>query len=118
MSYDHSELSLPRRRSWSGYHRALRILRRACRWQRRVATLAALGYFAAFLTLTVRAPAFMARPAPGGLPTGLLLAVVQVPVTWLAVLLFEYTARRYVDPLARRVSQYGRPADDDGRAQA
>lgn len=146
MSYDRSELSLPhrhngrvpssalrptspasagvrpdsgtRQRSWSGYHRALRVLRRACRWQRRVATLVALGYFAVFLTLTVKAPAFMARPAPGGLPTGLLLAVAQIPVTWLAVLLFEYSARRFVDPLARRVSRYARPADGDGRARA
>ncbi|MFF7133154.1 MULTISPECIES: DUF485 domain-containing protein [unclassified Streptomyces] len=147
MSYDRSELSLPhrhngrvpsptahrptplapagprsgsgtRQRSWSSYHRALRVLRRACRWQRRVATFLALGYFAVFLTLTVEAPAFMARPALGGLPTGLLLAVAQVPVTWLAVLLFEYAARRFVDPLARRVSQYARPADGDGRARA
>ena len=45
----------------------------------------------------------MTRPAPGGLPTGLLLALVQLPVTWLAVILYEFTARRYVDPLARRV---------------
>ena len=146
MSYDRSELSLPhekngrvpsltahrltslapaavrpgsgaRQRSWSGYHRTLRILRRACRWQRRLATLVALGYFAAFLALTIEAPALMARPAAGGLPTGLLLAVVQVPVTWLAVLLFEYTARRYVDPLARRVSRYANPADGEGRAR-
>lgn len=83
--------------------RDLRRLRRACRWQRRVATFAALGYFAVFLTLTVGAPSVMTRPAPGGLPTGLLLALVQLPVTWLAVILYEYTARRYVDPLARRV---------------
>ncbi|WP_320774009.1 DUF485 domain-containing protein [Streptomyces sp. CRN 30] len=101
--------------SWSGYHRALRVLRRACRWQRRVATLAALGYFAVFLTLTVEAPALMARPAAGGLPTGLLLALVQVPVTWLAVVLYEYAASRYVDPLARRVGRYGRPAGGDGQ---
>jgi uncharacterized membrane protein (DUF485 family) len=148
MSYDRSELSPPhrhdgrvpsptalrppalataagerpgsgtRRRSWAGYHRALRVLRRACRWQRRAATLVALGYFAVFLTLTVKAPALMARPSLGGLPTGLLLAVVQIPVTWLAVLLFEYAARRFVDPLARRVSRYARPADGDGRARA
>ncbi|MEU0413181.1 DUF485 domain-containing protein [Streptomyces griseorubiginosus] len=147
MSYDRSELALPhrhhgrvpspaalrppsptavarrpgsgaRQRSWSSYHRALRVLRRACRWQRRVATLVALGYFGVFLTLTVQAPALMARPAPGGLPTGLLLAVVQIPVTWLAVLLFEYSARRFVDPLARRVSRYARPADGDGRPRA
>ncbi|MFD9396194.1 DUF485 domain-containing protein [Streptomyces sp. NPDC060000] len=84
-------------------HRDLRRLRRACRWQRRVATFAALGYFAVFLTLTVEAPSVMTRAAPGGLPTGLLLALVQLPVTWLAVILYEYTARRYVDPLARLV---------------
>ncbi|MFJ9025895.1 DUF485 domain-containing protein [Streptomyces sp. NPDC102259] len=88
---------------WTGSHRDLRRLRRACRWQRRVATFAALGYFAVFLTLTVEAPSVMTRLAPGGLPTGLLLALAQLPVTWLAVLLYEYTARRYVDPLARRV---------------
>ncbi|MGW0875442.1 DUF485 domain-containing protein [Streptomyces sp. NPDC002740] len=92
-----------RDRPWTGRHRDLRRLRRACRWQRRVATFAALGYFAVFLTLTVEAPSVMTRLAPGGLPTGLLLALVQLPVTWLAVLLYEYTARRYVDPLARRL---------------
>ncbi|MFG3157904.1 DUF485 domain-containing protein [Streptomyces sp. NPDC048219] len=126
MSYDGSDSPLLRQRNGralsvtphlpapAGHHRALRILRRACRWQRRVATLAALGYFAVFLTLTVEAPSLMARPALGGLPTGLLLALAQVPVTWLAVILFEYTARRYVDPLARRVSRYGGPDDRAG----
>jgi uncharacterized membrane protein (DUF485 family) len=81
-----------------------------------VATFAALGYFAVFLTLTVRLPSLMSRPAPGGLPTGLLLAVAQLPVTWLAVLLYEFTARWYVDPLARRVRRYASGADDgEGR---
>ncbi|WP_294004770.1 DUF485 domain-containing protein [Streptomyces sp.] len=86
----------------SGAHRTLRRLRRAYRWHRRVATITALGYFAAFLTLTVKAPSLMARPGPGGLPTGLLLALAQIPVTWLAVLLYEAAAHRFVDPLARR----------------
>ncbi|MGW7242736.1 DUF485 domain-containing protein [Streptomyces sp. NPDC054804] len=85
----------------SGAHRTLRLLRRAYRWQRRVATATALGYFAAFLTLTVKAPSLMARPGPGGLPTGLVLALVQIPVTWLAVFLYEAAAHRFVDPLAR-----------------
>ncbi|MEV7979880.1 DUF485 domain-containing protein [Streptomyces sp. NPDC086519] len=86
----------------SGAHRTLRLLRRAYRWHRRVATITALGYFAAFLALTVKAPSLMARPGPGGLPTGLLLALAQIPVTWLAVLLYEAAAHRFVDPLARR----------------
>ncbi|GGL62250.1 hypothetical protein GCM10010129_02270 [Streptomyces fumigatiscleroticus] len=122
MSHDDSEFSPARprrsrrssRRTWGGYHRTLRVLRRACRRQRRVATLAALGYFTLFLTLTVTAPSLMTRPAPGGLPTGLLLALLQLPVTWLAVILYECTARRYVDPLARRLNGYARPAGADG----
>ncbi|MFJ6845346.1 DUF485 domain-containing protein [Streptomyces griseoluteus] len=119
MSYDSSELPSDRREpSWSrgdgptepagprsGPHRTLRMLRRAYRWQRRVASLTALGYFAVFLTLTVKAPGLMTRPGPGGLPTGLVLALAQIPVTWLAVLLYEATAYRLVDPLARRARQ-------------
>jgi len=92
-----------RARSWTGPHRDLRLLRRACRRQRRVAAFAALGYFAVFLTLTVALPSVMTAPALGGLPAGLCLALVQLPVTWLAVLFYEYTARRHVDPLALRV---------------
>ncbi|MCL6667873.1 DUF485 domain-containing protein [Streptomyces panaciradicis] len=116
-SHRASEVRVPARaRSWTGPHRDLRLLRRASRRLRRVATLAALGYFAVFLTLTVRLPSLMTRPAPGGLPTGLLLALAQLPVTWLAVLLYEVTARRYVDPLARRVRRYAGGADDgEGR---
>ncbi|MFH8282330.1 DUF485 domain-containing protein [Streptomyces antibioticus] len=111
MSSDSSELQPPARTvPWAGRHRDLRRLRRACRRQRRVATFAALGYFAVFLVLTVQAPAVMTRPAPGGLPTGLLLALVQLPVTWLALLVYEYTARRYVDPSARRVRRHEEPS--------
>ncbi|MFE3167547.1 DUF485 domain-containing protein [Streptomyces sp. NPDC059224] len=97
----------------SGAHRTLRLLRRAYRWQRRVATFTALGYFAAFLTLTVKAPSLMARPGPGGLPTGLVLALVQIPVTWLAVFLYEAAAHRFVDPLARHARRQMRVAVAD-----
>lgn len=92
-------------RPWTGHHRDLRILRRVYRRQRWVTTLAALGYFALFLALSVGRPEFMARPVTGGLSTGLVLALAQLPVTWLAVALYERTARRYVDPLARRVNR-------------
>ncbi|MEU1292603.1 MULTISPECIES: DUF485 domain-containing protein [unclassified Streptomyces] len=93
---------------YDGPHRTLRLLRRAGRRQRRVAAFLALAPFALFLALTVEVPSLMTRPAPGGLPTGLLLALVQLPFTWLAVLLYEWTARRFVDPLARRVRDYDR----------
>ncbi|MEW2568850.1 DUF485 domain-containing protein [Streptomyces sp. NPDC057621] len=93
------------RGSAPGHHRDLRILRRAYRRQRRVATFVVLAYFTAFLILSVRAPAFMTKPVTGGLSTGMVLGLVQLPVTWLAIVLFEYTASRYVDPLARRMRQ-------------
>lgn len=126
---DHSPAALPARRvpAWSadepgpeqapeppdtappgGPHRTLRLLRRAGRRQRRVSAFLALAPFALFLVLTVEVPALMTRPGPGGLPTGLLVALGQLPVTWLAVILYEWTARRFVDPLARRVRGYGR----------
>ncbi len=43
-----------------------------------------------------------------GLPTGLLLALLQLPVTWLAIALYERTARRHVDPLADRIRRQSR----------
>ncbi|MPY34547.1 DUF485 domain-containing protein [Streptomyces adustus] len=96
----------PRRRPHRetlGRHSDLRILRGAYRRQRRVATLTALGYFTLFLLLSALAPSFMTRMPADGLPTGLLLALLQLPVTWLAVALYERTARRRVDPLADRI---------------
>lgn len=86
-----------------GHHSDLRILRTAYRWQRRVATLTALGYFTLFLILSAFAPGFMGSTVTDGLPAGLLLALIQLPVTWLAIGLYEHTARRYVDPLADRI---------------
>ena len=86
-----------------GHHSDLRILRSAYRWQRRTATLTALGYFTLFLILSAFAPSFMTTTVTDGLPTGLLLALLQIPVTWLAIALYEHTARRYVDPIADRI---------------
>ncbi|MFG1668656.1 DUF485 domain-containing protein [Streptomyces sp. Y7] len=86
-----------------GHHSDLRILRGAYRWQRRVATLTALGYFTLFLILSAFAPGFMTGTVTDGLPAGLLLALLQLPVTWLAIGLYEHTARRYVDPIADRI---------------
>jgi len=93
----------PRHRSPIGHHSDLRILRSAYRRQRRTATLTALGYFTLFLMLSAYAPSFMASGITDGLPTGLLLALLQLPVTWLAIALYEHTARVYVDPIADRI---------------
>lgn len=86
-----------------GRHSDLRHLRSAYRWQRRVATLTALGYFTLFLILSAFAPSLMTNTVSGGLSTGLLLGLCQVPVTLLAIALYEYTARRRVDPMAERL---------------
>ncbi|MFF4984629.1 DUF485 domain-containing protein [Streptomyces sp. NPDC001046] len=92
-----------RRHAPLGQHSDLRLLRSAYRWQRRVATLTALGYFVLFLLLSAFAPSLMTGTVTDGLPTGLLLALVQVPVTWLAIALYERTARSRVDPIADRI---------------
>ncbi|GAX53940.1 DUF485 domain-containing protein [Streptomyces olivochromogenes] len=92
----------PRHRAL-GRHSDIRVLRGAYRRQRRVATLTALGYFTLFLLLSAFAPGLMASEVSGGLPTGLLLGLLQVPVTCLAIGLYEYTARRRVDPIADRI---------------
>jgi uncharacterized membrane protein (DUF485 family) len=96
----------PGRHPHSGHHGDLRRLRRTYRIQRRTTTFLALGWFTAFLILSTRCPALMARPLVDGLPTGLVLALSHIPVTWLAVVLYERTARRYVDPLAFRVTRH------------
>ncbi|MFE9685010.1 DUF485 domain-containing protein [Streptomyces sp. NPDC002701] len=86
-----------------GQHSDLRVLRTAYRWQRRVATLTALGYFTLFLVLSASAPALMTDQVTEGLTVGLLLGLLQVPVTCVAIALYEYTARRGVDPIAERI---------------
>ncbi|WP_432167428.1 DUF485 domain-containing protein [Streptomyces sp. bgisy031] len=86
-----------------GHHSDLRLLRSAYRSQRRVATLTALGYFTLFLVLSAFAPSLMTGTLPGGFSTGLFLGLCQLPVTALALWLYEFTARRRVDPLAHRL---------------
>ncbi|MFJ7962443.1 DUF485 domain-containing protein [Streptomyces sp. NPDC096324] len=86
-----------------GRNRDLRNLRGAYRAQRRAATLTALGYFTIFLVLSAVEPSLMTGTITGGLSTGLLLGLLQVPVICVCVGLYEYTARRRVDPIADRV---------------
>ncbi|WP_133912327.1 DUF485 domain-containing protein [Streptomyces sp. NBC_00582] len=88
-----------------GHHSDLRLLRGAYRRQRRVATLTALGYFVVFLVLSGFAPSVMTATVTTGLPAGLLLGLIQLPVTWLAIAVYEHTARRRVDPLAARIRE-------------
>lgn len=98
-----------------GQHSDIRVLRGAYRRQRRVATLTALGYFTLFLLLSAFAPGLMTSEVSGGLPTGLLLGLLQLPVTCLAIGLYEYTARRRVDPIADRIR---RQAELDAKREA
>ncbi|MEU6018617.1 DUF485 domain-containing protein [Streptomyces sp. NPDC047515] len=88
-------------------HGDLRRLRTAYRLLRRITTLTALGYFIAFLLLSGFAKDLMDRPLFAGLNLGLALALCQLPVTLLAVVLYERTARQTVDPLAARLRRAG-----------
>ncbi|MFC9247135.1 DUF485 domain-containing protein [Streptomyces sp. NPDC057136] len=98
-----------------GHHSDLRRLRGAYRVLRRASTLTALGYFTLFLLLSGFAPALMTRPVgDGGLTTGLLLGLCQLPVTLAAIAVYEWTARRTVDPLCAGLRDRARGTD--GRA--
>ncbi|MFC8230028.1 DUF485 domain-containing protein [Streptomyces sp. NPDC057287] len=103
-----------------GHHSDLRRLRTAYRLLRRVSTLTALGYFTLFLLLSGYAPALMTRSVgDGGLTIGLLLGLCQLPVTLAAVALYEWTARRTVDPLGAGLrDRAGRLCHDTTRTPA
>ncbi|MFH8517640.1 DUF485 domain-containing protein [Streptomyces gelaticus] len=90
-----------------GRHGDLRRLRAAYRLLRRIATLTALGYFVVFLLLSGFAGELLDTQLFGGLNIGLVLGLCQLPVTVLAVVVYERTARRTVDPLAARIRRAG-----------
>ncbi|MEE1768805.1 DUF485 domain-containing protein [Streptomyces sp. JV185] len=90
-----------------GRHSDLRRLRTAYRLLRRIAALTALGYFVVFLLLSGFAKELLDTQLFGGLNIGLLLGLCQLPVTLVAILVYERTARRTVDPLAARIRRAG-----------
>ncbi|MFJ8075253.1 DUF485 domain-containing protein [Streptomyces sp. NPDC096176] len=91
-------------------HADLGGLRSAYRKLRRVATLTALGYFVVFLLLSGYAPEMMTGKISGGLTTGFLLGLVQLPVALAAIAVYERIARNRVDPLARSIREQAEAA--------
>ncbi|MFG2840967.1 DUF485 domain-containing protein [Streptomyces zaomyceticus] len=77
----------------------------AYRRLRRVATFTALGYFVVFLFLSGYAPSMMTSNITGGLTTGLVLGLLQLPVALAAIALYERIARNRVDPLAAAIRE-------------
>ncbi|MFF3839995.1 DUF485 domain-containing protein [Streptomyces sp. NPDC001930] len=77
----------------------------AYRRLRRVATFTALGYFVIFLFLSGYAPSMMTSNITGGLTTGLVLGLLQLPVALAAIALYERIARNNVDPLAAAIRE-------------
>jgi uncharacterized membrane protein (DUF485 family) len=90
-------------------HSEIRILRRAYRRLRRTATFTALGYFVLFLLLSGYAPGLMAHRLSGSLTLGLFLGLLQLPVTLIALFIYERTAQRYVDPLSAAIRSHPGP---------
>lgn len=95
-----------------GRHSDIRILRSAYKWLRRIATITALGYFTLFLVLSAYVPELMTLRVDGGLSIGLLFGVCQLPVTLGALAVYEWHARRGVDPLSERLR---RQAESEAR---
>lgn len=85
------------------HHTELARLRTNYRWLRRTMTLAALGYFVAYLCLSGYFPGVMDTQLFGTLNLGVVLGLLQVPVTLMCVIAYEYTARGTIDPAAHRV---------------
>ena len=90
----------------------LAALRSAYRLLRRVSTLTALGSFVAYVVLSCYVPGLMGSKIAGELSLGMVLGVLQLVVTFAAVLWYRRSAQRSVDPLARVVRE--RAARDAG----
>jgi uncharacterized membrane protein (DUF485 family) len=93
----------------------LDALRSGYRKLRRVATLTALGYFILFLFLSAFTPGLMTSEITGGLNTGLMLGLCQLPVALAAIALYERIARDRIDPLATTIREHTRQAAEETR---
>ncbi|MFF7972447.1 DUF485 domain-containing protein [Streptomyces sp. NPDC007905] len=80
-------------------------LRSAYRALRRVSTLTALGSFVAYVVLSCCAPDLMGSKIAGELSLGMALGVLQLVVTFAAVVWYGRSAQQSVDPLARAVRE-------------
>ncbi|WP_149182147.1 DUF485 domain-containing protein [Streptomyces sp. TRM49041] len=96
-------------------HGDLAALRSGYRRLRRVATLTALGYFTLFLLLAAFAPGLMTSRISGGLNTGLLLGLCQLPVALAAIALYERIARSRIDPLTASIREHTGRAPQETR---
>ncbi|GHI01692.1 hypothetical protein AQI88_31210 [Streptomyces cellostaticus] len=97
----------------------LTALRSAYRTLRRVSTLTALGSFVVYVVLSCFAPDLMGSRIAGELSLGMALGVLQLVVTFAAVLWYGRSARRSVDPLAQAVRERAvrRPGREAGVAR-
>ncbi|MFF4934856.1 DUF485 domain-containing protein [Streptomyces griseofuscus] len=77
-----------------GHRDDRRAQHRALRRFLRTAPFAVLGCFTLFLLLSAWAPGFVTRTLVDGVPAGLLLGLLQLPVIWLAVAMYEYATHR------------------------
>lgn len=95
----------------------LAALRSAYRVLRRVSTLTALGSFVVYVVLSCCAPDLMGSKIAGELSLGMGLGILQLVVTFAAVLWYGRSAQHSVDPLARAVRERTvRPSRDAGVA--
>lgn len=104
-SYGHDAAYAPYADEPDPQSAGLAALRSAYRTLRRVSTLTALGSFVVYVLLSCFAPDLMGTKVAGELSLGMALGILQLVVTFAAVLWYGRSAERFVDPLARAVRE-------------
>ncbi|MEU1405019.1 DUF485 domain-containing protein [Streptomyces sp. NPDC005728] len=116
-SYGHAPLRPPHAHEAHPHGADLAALRSAYQVLRRVSTLTALGSFVVYVVLSCWAPDLMGSRIAGELSLGMSLGILQLVVTFAAVLWYGRSAQHSVDPLAQAVRERTvRPSRDAGVA--
>ncbi|MEU5594924.1 DUF485 domain-containing protein [Streptomyces sp. NPDC020298] len=117
-SYGHDARYAPYAAEPEPHSTDLAALRSAYRVLRRVSTLTALGSFVVYVALSCCAPGLMGAKVAGEVSLGMALGVLQLVVTFAAVVWYGRSAERFVDPLAQVVRERTvRPGRDAGVAR-
>jgi hypothetical protein len=90
----------------------LEPLRAAHRRRRRASGAVLLGFAGLYVLPAVAAPSLPGLALGGGLSLGLLLVLLQLPLTVVALVVHERSARSRIDPLVDRYRELSEGEED------